>query len=172
MAGPAPLKIGEEVETLEWRAGDEPGQAAVGIDGRKYDVRYRFVDEGQILLQVNGRTVQVFVAGDQDRRHVSIAGQTFLVEVPRMGEKRRGRPGSADEPEEVTAPMPAVVVRLLVREGETVVKGQGLLVVSAMKMETTLKAPRDGVVRKINTALQAKVMPEDRLVEIEEAARP
>jgi len=35
-------------------------------------------------------------------------------------------------------------------------------------METTLKAPQDGVVRKINTALQAKVMPGDRLVEIEE----
>jgi len=61
-----------------------------------------------------------------------------------------------------------VVVRLLVREGETVAKGQGLVVVTAMKMETTLKAPFDGVVKQIKTTLQAKVMPGDQLVEIEE----
>jgi len=64
--------------------------------------------------------------------------------------------------------MPAVVVRVLVREGEEVAKGQGLVVVTAMKMEATLKAPFDGLVKQINTTLQAKVMPGDRLVEIEE----
>ncbi|MCU0578664.1 MAG: hypothetical protein MUF69_03870, partial [Desulfobacterota bacterium] len=85
--------------------------------------------------------------------------------------RRRGSAGLDEEPGEVTPPMPAVVVRLLVREGEMVVKGQGLVVVSAMKMETTLKAPMDGVVRKINTALQAKVMPGDRLVEIDEGTQ-
>jgi biotin carboxyl carrier protein len=37
-----------------------------------------------------------------------------------------------------------------------------------MKMETTLKAPFDGVVKQIKTTLQAKVMPGDQLVEIEE----
>ena len=78
----------------------------------------------------------------------------------------KSRAGLDETPGEVTPPMPAVVVRLLVQEGEAVVKGQGLVVVSAMKMETTLKAPVDGVVKKINTGLQAKVMPGDRLVEI------
>jgi len=71
----------------------------------------------------------------------------------------------------VTPPMPAVVVRILVNEGDWVSKGQGLIVVSAMKMETTLKAPMDGQVLKINTALQAKVMPGDRLVDIQEVSK-
>ncbi|MBW2139305.1 MAG: DUF2118 domain-containing protein [Deltaproteobacteria bacterium] len=63
--------------------------------------------------------------------------------------------------------MPSVVVRVLVNEGDRVEKGQGLLVVTAMKMETTLKAPYAGIVKKINTQPEAKVMPGDILVEIE-----
>jgi biotin carboxyl carrier protein len=171
MTGPWPLKIGDEVKELEWRAGAPEDQAEVRIEGKLYHVRHRFVDDGQVLLEVNGRTVRAFLAGDQEGRFVFIAGQVYRVEKPGLNRKRRGRTGSAEEPGQVTPPMPAVVVRLLVREGETVAKGQGLVVVSAMKMETTLKAPADGVVRKINTALQAKVMPGDRLVDIDEGKR-
>ena len=99
---------------------------------------------------------------------MSIEGGVYRVEEVDQARKRKKRAGLDETPGEVTPPMPAVVVRILVQEGETVVKGQGLMVVSAMKMETTLKAPVDGVVRKIKTGLQAKVMPGDRLVEIEE----
>jgi biotin carboxyl carrier protein len=42
------------------------------------------------------------------------------------------------------------------------------VVVTAMKMETTLAAPKDGLVKRINTSVQSKVMPGDILVEIEE----
>jgi 3-methylcrotonyl-CoA carboxylase alpha subunit len=153
---------------LTWRAGAAPQQAAVEIAGREYEVRYRFIDDFQIQLQVNGKTLRAFVAGDRVGKYVFIEGQVYRVETPGPDRRRRGRAGLDEEPGEVTPPMPAVVVRLLVRAGEMVVKGQGLVVVSAMKMETTLKAPMDGVVRKINTALQAKVMPGDRLVEIDE----
>lgn len=171
MAGPCLLKVGEEVKTVEWLAGAGPDQAVVRIDGREYGIRYRFVDDCQVLLQANGRTIQAFLIGDRAGRQVFIAGEDYRVEAPGATRRRKGRTGPEEAPGEVTPPMPAVVVRLLVREGETVVKGQGLVVVSAMKMETTLKAPQDGVVRKINTALQAKVMPGDRLVEIEERQR-
>jgi biotin carboxyl carrier protein len=64
--------------------------------------------------------------------------------------------------------MPAVVVRILVAEGDLVKAGQGLVVVSAMKMEAVLAAPHGGLVKRINTTLEAKVAPGDILVEIEE----
>lgn len=172
MPGPCPVQIGDEVKILEWRAGAVPDQAAVRIDEQEYEVRYRFIDDGQVLLRVNGRTVRAFLIGDRDGRQVFINGQVFRLEISGPARKRKGHTVPEDTPGEVTPPMPAVVVRLLVQEGETVVKGQGLVVVSAMKMETTLKAPVDGVVRKINTTLQAKVMPGDRLVEIEEGQNP
>ncbi|USS40946.1 sodium-extruding oxaloacetate decarboxylase subunit alpha [Thermococcus aggregans] len=49
----------------------------------------------------------------------------------------------------VTAPMPGKVLRILVREGEQVKVGQGLLVLEAMKMENEVPSPKDGVVKKI-----------------------
>ena len=171
MAGNSALKIGDEIRGLQWLPGEEGDQARVRIGEEEYAVRFQVVDGHQILLQVNGRTVRAFLTGDDGQRFVFIAGETYRVERPGTTRKRKGPKGPEEAPGEVTPPMPAVVVRLLVREGETVVKGQGLVVVSAMKMETTLKAPQDGVVRKINTALQAKVMPGDRLVEIEERQR-
>jgi pyruvate carboxylase subunit B len=48
--------------------------------------------------------------------------------------------------------MPGLVVRLLVREGEQVQAGAGLVVLEAMKMENELKAPRAGVVQGIRVA--------------------
>ena len=62
--------------------------------------------------------------------------------------------------------MPAVVVRILIQEGDQVEKGQGLVVVSAMKMETTLCAPLAGEVTAIHTSVEEKVAPGEILVEI------
>ena len=49
----------------------------------------------------------------------------------------------------IVAPMPGLVVRLNVSVGDSVIVGQGLVVVEAMKMENELKAPADGVVASI-----------------------
>jgi biotin carboxyl carrier protein len=54
-----------------------------------------------------------------------------------------------------------------VSAGDAVVKGQAVVIVSAMKMETTLVAPFDGTVSKVNVAEGDKVMPGDVLVDIE-----
>jgi acetyl/propionyl-CoA carboxylase alpha subunit len=168
MAGRCELKIGNEIKTLEWLPGEDPNRAQVRIGETEYTVFFQGVDEHQILLQVGGRTVRAFVAGEANRKYVFIEGGVYEVEELDQARKRKKRAERDETPGEVTPPMPAVVVRILVQEGEPVVKGQGLVVVSAMKMESTLKAPFDGVVKKINTALQAKVMPGERLVEIEE----
>ncbi len=168
MAGCRELRIGEEVKTLEWQPGEAPEQARVRIGEVEYAVCFQAVDDHQVLLQVGGRKVRAFAAGEANRKFVFIEGGVYRVEELGQTRKRKSRGGLDETPGEVTPPMPAVVVRILVEEGESVFKGQGLVVVSAMKMETTLKAPVDGLVKKINIALQAKVMPGDILVEIEE----
>jgi len=52
----------------------------------------------------------------------------------------------------LTAPMPGRVIQLLVAPGETVRRGQAMMVIEAMKMEHTIAAPRDGVVEAVNYA--------------------
>jgi biotin carboxyl carrier protein len=51
---------------------------------------------------------------------------------------------------EVKAPMPGMVLKILITEGDQVKKGDALLVLEAMKMENIIKSPADGLVKKIN----------------------
>ena len=80
MAGPSELKIGDEVKTLEWLAGEDPDRARVRIGEEEYAVRFRVVDDHRVWLQVNGRAVQAFVAGGAKGTYVSIAGDVYRVE--------------------------------------------------------------------------------------------
>ena len=56
---------------------------------------------------------------------------------------------SLDGPQRVDAPMPGKVVRVLVKKGDAVAEGQGLVVVEAMKMENELKSPKTGVMSEL-----------------------
>jgi 3-methylcrotonyl-CoA carboxylase alpha subunit len=68
---------------------------------------------------------------------------------------------------EVHAPMPGAVLDVFVRVGQTVGKGDKLLILGAMKIEHTLKAPKDGVVRAVHAAAGDQVADKALLVEIE-----
>ena len=49
----------------------------------------------------------------------------------------------------VKAPMPGMVFKILVEEGQEIKKGDPLIILEAMKMENVLKSPTDGVIKKI-----------------------
>ncbi len=83
------------------------------------------------------------------------------------GEQRRAR-RATNLPGIVTPPMPATVVRVLVTVGDEVEQGQALVVVSAMKMETTLSAPHKGCVKAIRAEVGATVRPGEVLVDVDE----
>lgn len=145
--------------------------AEIFMEGRTHQVAYRTVSNGCLHLKVDGKAVETFLARTPKGKHVFIKGRTYWVEDQDTGPAaRRNHRATDDIPGDVTPPMPSVVVRILVQEGEHVSRGQGLVVVSAMKMETTLAAPYDGFVERINTAVEAKVAPGDILVEIEQEA--
>jgi biotin carboxyl carrier protein len=67
----------------------------------------------------------------------------------------------------IAAPMPGKVVRLLVAVGEAVEPGQGLIVVEAMKMQNEMKSPKTGVVVEVKTTDGATVAAGEILIVIE-----
>lgn len=141
-------------------------EATVGTD--RLEVAYRIVDESMIRLAVGGKAVNAFVASAAQGTLVNIDGTTWLVQDMRddaASPARRGRLSAA--PKEVTPPMPSVVVRILVSAGDPVRKGDPVVVVSAMKMETTLVAPFDGTVKAVSCAEGDKVAPGQILVHID-----
>jgi biotin carboxyl carrier protein len=62
--------------------------------------------------------------------------------------------------------MPGLVVNILVAEGDTIAKGDALLVLEAMKMENIIKSPGEGVVKKININKGQAVEKNQVLIEI------
>jgi len=150
----------------------EAGTCAAVIDGREVKAGYCIVSENRILIEIDGRTVSAFLAEGQDGLLVNVGGITYPVQdadvLAKAGPRRRGK----ELPQEVTPPMPSVVVRIMVSEGDRVEKGQAVAVVSAMKMETTLQAPCTGTVTRVNTAEGEKVMPGQILMDIEREEEP
>jgi biotin carboxyl carrier protein len=132
-------------------------------------VQYRRISQRCISLEVDGQSANVFVVREDHGKHIFVKGRCYFVQdVAKEPVRRSKRTSPGEVPGEVTPPMPAVVVRILVEVGGIVRRGQALIVVKAMKMETTLVSPADGRIKQINTTLNAKVSPGDVLVEIEE----
>lgn len=81
---------------------------------------------------------------------VALDGHTIMVmPVSRFGRRGSDAGAAGSGPQQVTAPMPGRVVRVLVAPGDAVVPKQGLVVVEAMKMENELKATRAGTVKTV-----------------------
>jgi biotin carboxyl carrier protein len=83
--------------------------------------------------------------------HLHTGGLEFLAEVidPRSWRGRRHGGAEVEGRQQIAAPMPGKVVRLLVRAGDAVEAGQGLLVVEAMKMQNEIRSPKSGTVERV-----------------------
>lgn len=138
------------------------------IDGQEYRFRWIPISDNEWLLDVDGRQIRASLAAREGETWVSIDGETHRIEEAGAdGRRPRRRGGPDDQSRQVTPPMPSAVIRILVAEGDPVNRGQSLIVLSAMKMETSLTAPYRGVVTRIHVAVGAQVMPGEILMEIE-----
>jgi biotin carboxyl carrier protein len=83
--------------------------------------------------------------------HIIVGSERFAAEVrdPRSLRSRRAIAEAEAGPARIIAPMPGIVIRLLVSEGDEVEAGQGVAVVEAMKMQNELKSSKKGKVTKI-----------------------
>ncbi len=143
------------------------GQLRVTASGGDHQVTYCLVSDNHVHMWIDQAAVCAHLFRDGDRMLVMIDGHTYQVrEHDAARDALSAADAAASAPREVTPPMPAVVVRLLVQAGEAVIKGQPLVVVAAMKMETTLTAPFAGRVVGVNTTEGAKVMPGEILVNL------
>jgi biotin carboxyl carrier protein len=140
---------------------------AVEIDPEQLDA-VKEVEPGVYSVLLAGRSFEVRATAGQDGLKVETAGRRFTAEVrdPRNG-GRQSRAAIASGRQRIAAPMPGKVVRLLVREGDAVDIGQGLIVVEAMKMQNEMKASRAGRVVEVSVRDGDTVTAGDKLVVIE-----
>lgn len=148
------VRISGKTHMVELERRPDGWQASIeGKPGIAADVAEITQNAFSVLL--SGCSHEVYVTpscGGQLQLHTG--GLEFLAEVidPRAWRGRRHGGAEAEGRQQITAPMPGKVVRLLVKAGDTVEAGHGLLVVEAMKMQNEIRSPKSGKVERVLVA--------------------
>ena len=142
------------------------------VDGRAVEARLSGTSDSVIRSLVHGRRNRTILAQPEAPGHWTLAMAGFRLEVQVLDARARAvrAAGSGSARPAATgtlkAPMPGLVLRVMVQEGDTVEAGQGLVVIEAMKMENELKAPRAGTVARVQAQKGARVEKGAVLIEL------
>ena len=125
----------------------------VVIGGKALDVDAVHLQGHAVSLLCGTRSARCDIEPGKDGKLTVLVGEAAypmeLLDERRLRLRRAGGTFTAEGPQRVDAPMPGKVVRVLVKLGDEVTEGQGLVVVEAMKMENELKSPKAGKVTEL-----------------------
>ena len=144
-------KLGEQTYTVEI---EEIGKSVyrVSVDGNEFLVDGKKTGRTNYSLIVDNRSFEIEVDNTEDEYRVLVDGRNYHVNLV---DERRMRVGGAQSGlqlqgrQKVSVPMAGKVTAVLVSEGDLVEKGQGLIIVEAMKMENEVRSPIAGEVKEI-----------------------
>jgi acetyl/propionyl-CoA carboxylase alpha subunit len=176
--------IGYWRNRMEFTLQSDDGIIPVGIPGYS-STRYEITLAGEQYLailskrspdrldfKVGTHRYSAYISEDRDHNgYVSINGHIFRMKrtdllTELITASQYENPGH--DSRHITSPMPGKVIRILVKEGEEIKKGQPLIIIEAMKMENTIVSPGDRVVKKINAGVNDRVETTTVLIEFEE----
>jgi len=142
---------------------------------------------GQYIFKIGDKDYKVDVKSiEGTKATVEIDGKAFSLDIKQLGRKEETtvkkpvmttsfaqaeqKPTGAAPPKKtvpVRAPIPGLILKLFVKEGDTVKVGQDILVMEAMKMENQIQSTKGGKIVRIPIKVGDSVMQDDILVEIE-----
>lgn len=146
-------KVGEiNSKSFEWDV-LETGENSASIiyNGKSYNLVVEDIENGEAIIRINGKKVDV-----KTRDKMAMLLESMGLNT-----------AAEQKVNQIKAPMPGLVLRILVEPGSQVEKGEGLLVLEAMKMENMIKSPVDAVVSSIPIQLGQAVDKNQVLVEFE-----
>ena len=124
----------EDIDQLDYVV-QKDGSFHILKDGKAYEASVEDADfaKKQFKIKINGKPYEVVLADHFDRL------------VKKLGLSS----GGSQKVNQVKAPMPGLVLNVAVKIGQEVRKGDGLLILEAMKMENVIKSAGDGVIKDI-----------------------
>ena len=144
------------------------------VDGREFRARLADVEAGpERMMSVDDTVHRVLVRQAQRHGRYSLLVDGLRFEVEALDERARAirdlaaSTAKPSGPAPLVAPMPGMIVRVHVADGDVVQPGQGLVVMEAMKMENELRATAAGTVRRVHVASGTAVEKGALLLELE-----
>ena len=147
------VRIGKHTRVVELEREDDRWRIA--LDGQPVDADAVEIAPNTFSILLRGQSHEIRVTPSSDGTLTLQTGpEEFTAEVidPRAWSGRRHSAVEAEGRQQIVAPMPGKVIRLLVKAGDTVEAGQGLLVMEAMKMQNEIRSPKSGVVERLLAA--------------------
>lgn len=162
---------GQEI-ALEVERGDEANCFQVTVDGQAHRVDARYCAADWLNILLDNSSYDISFSLDSDNVELNFRNQYYNIEIldERKMRMRRVRSDLAlSGPEFIKTSMPGKVVKVLVKEGEQVVPGTGIIIIEAMKMENEIECRNAGIVKAIHVQPNQTVESGVTLVEIEPA---
>jgi biotin carboxyl carrier protein len=149
----------------------QPLKHSIRIGKRDYEVKLKADEKyGTYILWKNRKYPVEIVRSRQNKYEILFndISYTFTVETPFS--MKRLKVINSDkgkiESESLKAPMPGKIIDVMVREGSTVLRGEPLLVLEAMKMQNEIQSPVNGQIVRVYAKPNSNVMKDDLLIEI------
>ncbi|MCQ2164762.1 MAG: acetyl-CoA carboxylase biotin carboxyl carrier protein subunit [Bacteroidales bacterium] len=164
------IKIGDRLAEVTLLSKDG-NRVSIDVDGKVYNVDVCMFSNGQCSILHKGISYNPFVVHREHSRHYGVSLSYSFYEIDMldsMAKYMRMRKSSVREREDdrIIAPMPSKVIRLLVEPGQKVQKGDTLIVLEAMKMQSSVEAPRDCTVESVSCAEDDSVMADQLLIKL------
>ncbi len=135
------------------------------INGNLYKVTVGDIEDNNVRVEVNGTPYTVELE-KQNKPKIKPVVRTAST-TPAGPPAPVTRPASVGSKSGIKSPLPGVILEIKVKEGDTVKRGQTLLVLEAMKMENDIKADRDGKVTAIKVSKGESILEGTDLIIIE-----
>jgi len=130
---------------------DGASRVTFTVDGRPVEADAVRISRGVYSILLGGRSLEVIAEEASDGLLLRANGRECHVEIfdPRSWRRGGGAGIELEGRQQLVAPMPGKVVRVLVAAGQQVSAGQGLLVIEAMKMQNEVRSPKSGTVERL-----------------------
>ena len=137
------------------------GENEIRVNDELYSVDFRQLEGGILSLLLDNQSHEALVEEREDYWQVLIQGELYTVQVQderayRLA-KARGITAVVSGEVSIKSPMPGLIIAVTAEEGQSVNKGDKVVILESMKMENELRAPRAGVVNRIHVEAGASV---------------
>lgn len=126
-----------------------PSYVATIDDGKPYNIERLSILPNTISFLLNEKLKTIYLVQGKDKTYLTVDGEYYVLEREKA-EITKSKVIADEKSNTVVSPMPGLLIKMPVSIGEKVTAGTTLAIVEAMKMQNELRAPRDGIVKKIN----------------------